>query len=93
MDRRTGQLIWETRLKGSGFVNVTVEGDVILAATRGELWGLDLNSGRILWHNGLPGKGYGHVTFASSADKNVAAITAAIAEQQRQQSVSTMHHS
>lgn len=83
LERHTGQLVWESRLKGSGFVNVTIEGDVILGATRGELWGLDPNDGRILWHNGLPGKGYGYVAFASSSNKNIAAITAAIQAQQQ----------
>ena len=82
VDRDTGLLSWETRLKGSGFVNVTMEGDIVLAATRGELWGIDPKEGRILWHNGLPGMGLGHVTFASSPDKNLAVITAAIEQQQ-----------
>ena len=88
LDGRTGQKTWETPLKGAGFVNLTMEGDVILAATRGEVWGVDPKGGQILWHNQLPGMGLGHITFASSPDKNLAVIVAAIEQQQQQAAVS-----
>ncbi len=61
IDRRSGETQWETPLKGSGFTNVSLDGEQLFAATKGELWCLDPNSGAILWHHGLPGMGYGYI--------------------------------
>lgn len=66
VDRLTGRHIWETRLKGSGFVNVVFDQGILLAHTGGELWAIDPESGAKLWHDGLSGFGYGHATMASA---------------------------
>jgi len=63
LNRTNGDRMWETRLKGAGFVNVYVERDRVYAATRGELYSLDPRSGNILWHNRMKGLGYGMVSF------------------------------
>lgn len=63
IDRTSGDRMWETPLKGAGFVNVYAEPDRIFAATRGELYCLDPWSGDILWHNKMKGLGYGLVSF------------------------------
>ncbi len=67
LDRATGQKLWETRLKGSDFVNVMLDGDRVLAATKGEIFCLDPATGRVLWNNKLPGKGTGLVTIATAS--------------------------
>lgn len=67
LDRATGQELWETPLKGSDFVNVMLDGDRVLAATRGEIFCLDPAAGRVLWNNKLPGKGVGLVTIATAS--------------------------
>jgi outer membrane protein assembly factor BamB len=66
IDRQTGTRLWETKLKGSDFVNIVFDQGVLIAHTKGELWSLDPESGREIWHNGLSGLGYGYVTMASA---------------------------
>lgn len=59
LDRSTGNIVWQTRLKGSDFVNVVGDGAEVLAVTVGEVFCLDLASGVIKWHNPLKGWGTG----------------------------------
>ena len=59
LDRLTGEIVWQTKLKGSDFVNVVGEGGEVLAVTVGEVFCLDLASGVIKWHNPLKGWGTG----------------------------------
>jgi outer membrane protein assembly factor BamB len=73
LHRATGEEIWRTKLKGADFTNLTREGDLLLAATHGELFCLDVVDGRIRWHNPLRGMGFGIVTFASSPENAAAA--------------------
>jgi outer membrane protein assembly factor BamB len=65
LDAATGRQVWATKLKGSDFVNVVVEGEKIFAATYGEVFCLDRQSGRVLWHNELKGYGRGLVSIAT----------------------------
>src|SRR5262245_37186182 len=65
LDRRTGGEVWRTPLKGSQFVNVALDGDVLLAATRGEIFALDPKTGRIMWANPLKGLGLGLVSMTA----------------------------
>lgn len=64
--RRTGQIVWETHLKSSGFVNLVRDGEDLLATTAGEIFCLDPGTGRIRWSNPLRGMGFGLVTIASA---------------------------
>ena len=59
VDRRSGETLWSTHLKGSQFVTVTVENGAIYAGTYGRLYCLDPGTGSVLWTNELPGMGYG----------------------------------
>ena len=88
-DRRTGEQRWETPLKGAGFVNVSLEGNQLFAASKGELWCLDPVTGNTQWHNGLPGMGWGYVAFASSPDKNLAAIRSLIEDERQASAAAT----
>jgi len=66
LDRTTGQEIWSTRIKGSSFVNLVLDGDQLLAAANGELFCLDPTTGTIRWTNKLPGYGLGLMSIATA---------------------------
>jgi outer membrane protein assembly factor BamB len=80
VDSATGQLVWETDLKGVDFVNVIIDGNNLFATTRGEIYCLDPQGGGIRWHNPLKGYGLGLVTIAADG---VAPNTAVIAAEKR----------
>jgi hypothetical protein len=69
IDRATGEIVWETALKGD-FVNVVLDGEELYAAAKGELYRLDPTTGKILWNNGLKGRGFGVITIAQTAQGN-----------------------
>jgi outer membrane protein assembly factor BamB len=59
INRLNGEVIWQTKLCGSGFVTVIADDTTVFAQTGGKLFALNLLSGDILWENGLSGCGYG----------------------------------
>jgi outer membrane protein assembly factor BamB len=65
LDRRSGQQMWATHLKGSDFVNVVLQNDTLLASCQGEIFCLEPFTGDALWHNPLKGFGRGLITIAS----------------------------
>jgi len=73
VDRDTGETRWTTNLKGSEFVNVSVDGGDLFAASRGRLYRLDPTTGEIRWCNELPGLGYGLVSIAGVSQSGIAA--------------------
>jgi outer membrane protein assembly factor BamB len=79
IDRATGSEIWRTKLRGSDFVNVAVDGRDVFASTRGRLYCLDATTGTIRWENELKGLGYGLVGIAGAG-----AVTAAEARRREQ---------
>ena len=66
IQKRDGQEVWRTKLKGRDLVVVAVEPDGIFAYTRGRLWSLEPDTGAIRWVNELPGLGYGYAIIASA---------------------------
>ena len=74
-------MLWHTPLKGSDFVNVVLDKDQVLAATKGEMFCLNALSGELVWQNTLPGFGLGFITIAT-----VNAPGQSIAPQQKKQS-------
>lgn len=54
LDRDTGAILWDTKLKSSSFVTVHLDGDRIFASTIGEIFCLDAATGTMLWHNPCP---------------------------------------
>lgn len=81
LDRTTGAERWRTKLRGGDFVNVVVDGDVVLATTKGEVHCLDAASGGVRWVNKLAGLGFGLVSIGSASGQQ--AINAA--EKRRQE--------
>ncbi len=88
LDRRDGKDLWRTQLKGSGFVLVVLDADLVLAHSRGLLYALDPGTGSILWENGLEGLGYGHATIASE-NVNVGGVMSIIQEMADDQSAAS----
>ncbi len=68
LNRATGAQVWATHLKGSGFVNVVLDGEKILAVCFGEMFCLDPVTGKGVWHNPLKGFGYGLASIATKAN-------------------------
>jgi outer membrane protein assembly factor BamB len=64
--RETGDTLWRTELKGSDFVNVSLDAGDLFAASKGRLYRLDPATGEIRWCNELPGLGWGLVTMAGT---------------------------
>jgi outer membrane protein assembly factor BamB len=79
LDRATGSEVWRTKLRGSDFVNVAVDGRDVFASTRGRLYCLDMATGTIKWENPLTGLGLGLVGIAGAGG-----VTAAEAHRRQQ---------
>lgn len=71
IDPTTGKEKWRTHLKGSAITNLVVHDTLVIAHTRGELFGLRKDNGGILWKNGLSGLGYGSLIFATGSQSAV----------------------
>jgi outer membrane protein assembly factor BamB len=76
LDRSNGQIIWQTSLKWSGFVNVVVDGDRVIATAQGEVFCLDAATGEKIWHNKLPGLHRGLAAIATSTGSTSAVLPA-----------------
>jgi outer membrane protein assembly factor BamB len=66
LDRTTGTEVWCVELEGSDFVNVVLDGDRILATTKGEIYCIDPVTAQVIWQNDLPGMGAGIVSIATA---------------------------
>jgi outer membrane protein assembly factor BamB len=66
LDRLSGTERWRTSLKGCDFVNLTLDGDQIIASTKGEIFCLDARTGAVRWANELPGMGRGITTVVTA---------------------------
>jgi outer membrane protein assembly factor BamB len=72
IDENTGNEIWRTKLT-AGFlaggvfklISILVKGDVVIAGSDGNMWGINKNTGEILWRNGLKGLGYENLSMAT----------------------------
>ena len=66
LDARSGAAVWRAKLRGSDYVNVYWDGEVLVAANAGEVWRLDPANGSVIWHNELKGMGRRLVSLATS---------------------------
>jgi len=80
LNQVTGEKVWATRLKRTGFVNVMMQNDLIFASCLGEVFCLDALTGNGRWHNPLKGFGRGLVTMATEGNPT-ATVQVALAEQ------------
>jgi hypothetical protein len=65
LDEATGTRVWEKKLKGGDFVNLTLGESRVYATTQGEIFCLDPATGKIVWQNPLTGMGRGIVCVAA----------------------------
>ncbi len=65
LNSSTGEQVWATHLNGSGFVNVVLQDEAVLASCGGEMFSLDPLTGNGHWHNPLKGYGIGLATIAT----------------------------
>ena len=80
LDRASGAIVWESRLKGGDFVNLVLDGNDLIATTKGEVFCLDRATGQLRWNNPLRGFGWGLATIAAGGTS-----VAAMARHRRQQ--------
>jgi len=73
LDRATGQQVWATHLKGSDFVNLVLQDEVVFATCCGEIFCLDPLTGEGRWHNPLKGFGTGLATIAAEPNRETGA--------------------
>lgn len=95
LDRKTGGIIWEWRAhKGSSYVTLLLDNDILVVAVDGYMYGLDAATGLERWFNPMAGYGTGVTSLASarSTAQNIAAAAAAIAAK-RSSSSSSSHAS
>jgi hypothetical protein len=67
LNRASGEEVWRTELKGSGFVSVSRDQDYLYATARGEIFCLAPQTGQIVWTNPLKGMGLDFASLASDA--------------------------
>ena len=80
VDARTGDEVWRAKLKGmTSFVTVLWDGEFLVAAANGEVFGLDWRDGTITWHNKMKGLGLGFVSLASSRAPTATSTPAVVA--------------
>jgi outer membrane protein assembly factor BamB len=79
----TGEQVWATRLKGSDFVNVVLQDEVVLASCCGEVFCLNSLTGKGLWHNPLKGFGRGLATIATEHASRGGSPSPVLAEKHR----------
>lgn len=77
----TGEELWRTRLKRSGYVTIAERPGAIYGGAAGHLFCLDPSTGAIRWQNRLDGLGTGLVTFGG--DDSTAAAAASIERAQQ----------
>lgn len=86
LHRLTGQIVWQWKApKGSSYVSLLLERDILIVSVDGYMFGLDPLTGGQLWYNPMTGYGSGvtslvSVNGISSGHLHLAA--AAIAAQQ-----------
>ena len=87
LNRETGKIVWETHLKGSGFVHLVLDGNNLYATAQGEIFCLDAATGEGRWNNELKGYGWGLACIATRNVPNGSIdLAAQAAEEERQRS-------
>ena len=81
LEKATGRERWRTELRNSQLTTVVLDGELVIAYTRGHIYGLAKDTGRVLWENTLAGLGYGYCMIATEGT-NPAYAAASIASQQ-----------
>ena len=77
----SGKELWRTHLKGSGFVSIYIDDDIILAHTGGHLFGVKKSDGSQIWENKMKGLGYGLASISTMGPGGMEEMAKKITEQ------------
>ena len=69
VEKTTGHTVWTTSLPRTGYevVSIVVEDGLLLCASAGRAFGLDIDTGEIRWGNDLQGLGQGFVYLTTAS--------------------------
>jgi len=92
--KSNGRKAWQTSLPRTGYevVSILVDGDQLICASGGRVFGLDAATGEIRWTNALKGLGNGVVYVTSATDggsPDGTALFAAVRAKQQAAAAST----
>lgn len=84
LNKRTGEIIWQWTASSGGsyagsYVTLLLDGDLLVVAVNGYMYGLDARTGVQRWYNEMTGFGVGVTSLASMAGSthNIPAVVAA----------------
>lgn len=84
LSKHTGDIIWQWKATdgggyGGAFVSLLLDGDLLIVAVNGYMYGLDARTGSQRWYNEMAGFGVGVTSLASTAGsmQNLQAAVAA----------------
>jgi len=86
LNRRTGEIVWQWQSsKGSSYLTLLVDGDLVLVSVDGYMYGLETCTGKELWANPMKGFGTGVASLATvnGSAQNAAANAAVSAARSR----------
>ena len=95
LHRDTGNILWQWKApKGSSYVSLLLESDIMVVSVDGYMYGLDPLSGRELWYNPMDGFGTGVTSLVSARGiaSNPVHLAAAEIEARRAADSSHSHH-
>ncbi len=77
IEKATGQAVWKTSLPKTGYevVSIVVEDGLVLCASAGRAFALDIDTGEIRWTNNLQGLGHGFVYMTTARQNSHGADT------------------
>ena len=80
LDRRNGEIVWSWKApKGSGYVTLLLDRDLVLVSVNGYQYGLEAASGEEIWFNPMTGFGFGVAAIASGSASAGQTVTQAAA--------------
>lgn len=81
LTRDTGHIVWDWKApKGSSYVSLLLESNLLIVSVDGYMYGLDPLSGRELWYNPMDGFGTGVTSLVSAQGIACSPIHLAAAE-------------
>lgn len=93
LERGTGRIVWQWKApKGSSYVSMLLENDMLVVSVDGYMYGLDPLSGRQLWYNPMDGFGTGVTSLVSARGIASDPVHLAAAEIRARQAADSSSH-
>jgi len=94
LNRRTGRILWQWRApKGSCYVSLLLDLDVLVVSVDGYMYGLNPLTGAQLWYNPMDGFGTGVTALVSANGVASSPVMTSAAEIAARQADSSSSHS